>query len=381
MPQGRGAKILSAGVEEVMQKPSSRDSAYIPVLNRGLRIFFSEFVRVSLVHPVQALFYLRTVFHQLRAARRRARQAGQGLHVPPIAIFSITHRCNLHCKGCYEQAIRLESREELSTDRMRQIIEEADSLGVSFFVIAGGEPLTRPEILDIAREFPHIIFLVITNGLLLDEARIAQLKTQRNTVPVLSLEGTRAQTDERRGRGVHESLERKMAELKKAGIFFSLSFTVTRGNFATVTDRAFVRGAVEAGCRLFFFMEYTPIREGTEEWVITEEQRRDMRALVTELRRGFPAVFIAVPWDEEQTGGCLAAGRGFVHISATGDLEPCPFAPYSDTNLRQLSLEEGLRSPFLEAMRTRHEQFQETEGGCSLWKRREQVRALLEQTA
>jgi hypothetical protein len=65
-------------------------------LNQGLRIFFSEFVRVSVQRrPSQALFFARTVLWQGRAARRRAREARAGLHVPPIAIFSITNGCNL----------------------------------------------------------------------------------------------------------------------------------------------------------------------------------------------------------------------------------------------------------------------------------------------
>jgi MoaA/NifB/PqqE/SkfB family radical SAM enzyme len=347
------------------------------VLNRGIRIFFSEFVRVSLRHPAQALFYSRTVLRQLAAARRRKELARQGLHVPPIAIFSITDRCNLRCKGCYAQAIRREGPEELADARLRGIVAEAAGLGVSFFVIAGGEPLTRPAILDITRDHPQVVFLLITNGLLLDQELIRRLAGQPNTVPVLSLEGTRAQTDERRGRGVHEVLERRMRELKAAGVFFSISFTVTRENFPVLTDPGFIRRAVAQGCRLFFFMEYTPIREGTDEWVITGEQRESMRGLVAGFRRRFPAVFVAVPWDEEQTGGCLASGRGFVHINAGGDLEPCPFAPYSDTNLKRLSLREGLRSPFLAAMRERHDGFAETEGGCALWKRRDEVRALL----
>ena len=62
-------------------------------LNQGLRIFFSEFVRVSLRHPSQALFFARTVIWQGKAARLRARQAADGLTVPPIAIFSITNGC------------------------------------------------------------------------------------------------------------------------------------------------------------------------------------------------------------------------------------------------------------------------------------------------
>jgi len=63
-------------------------------LNLGLRLFFSEFVRVSLRRPGQALFFARTVLWQGKAARRRARLAREGLTVPPIVIFSITNGCS-----------------------------------------------------------------------------------------------------------------------------------------------------------------------------------------------------------------------------------------------------------------------------------------------
>jgi MoaA/NifB/PqqE/SkfB family radical SAM enzyme len=347
-------------------------------LNQGLRIFFSEFVRVSLRHPSQAAFFARTVLWQSRAARRRAAEASMGLTVPPIAIFSITNKCNLRCKGCYAQAIRGEGTPDgLSTGKLRSIVAEADELGISFFVIAGGEPLTRPEIIDIARDYPHIVFLLITNGMLLDAAMIEKLKEQRNTVPVLSIEGNQAETDERRGIGVHQRLREKMDELQRAGIFFSLAFTVTRGNFPVVTDPDFLQGAVDAGCRLFIHMEYTPIREGTDDWVITDAQRAEMKGLVAGFRKHFPAVFIAVPWDEEEQGGCLASARGFVHISAAGDLEPCPFAPYSDASLLRVSLREALASRFLRVMRENHALFAETADGCALWKNREAVEKLL----
>jgi hypothetical protein len=66
---------------------------YIKVFNRGLR-FFSEFVRVSLRRPSQALFFTRTVLWQGRAAPSRPERGRGGLTVPPIAIFSITNRCS-----------------------------------------------------------------------------------------------------------------------------------------------------------------------------------------------------------------------------------------------------------------------------------------------
>jgi MoaA/NifB/PqqE/SkfB family radical SAM enzyme len=336
---------------------------------------------VSLKRPSQALFFARTVLWQGRAARLRARNAAEGLTVPPIAIFSITNGCNLRCKGCYAQAIRGDAPDELSPEKLRSIVAEADELGISFFVIAGGEPLTRPEIVDIARDYPHIVFLLVTNGMLLDQGLIDRLKGQPNTVPVLSIEGTQAETDERRGRGVHERLRQKMKELKAAGVFFSLSFTMTRSNFDTVTDPAFLAEAVAEGCRLFIHLEYTPIREGTDDWVITNAQREAMKNLVAGFRKRFRAVFIAVPWDEEEQGGCLASGRGFVHISANGDLEPCPFAPYSDANLLRVPLREALASKFLKVMREQHSMFAETSGGCALWKNRDAVEALLREEA
>jgi len=347
-------------------------------LNQGLLLFFSEFVRVSLRRPAQAAFFARTVLWQRRAARRRAGLARrEDLHVPPIVIFSITNKCNLRCKGCYAQAIRDDAPVELASDALRSVVSQAEDLGVSFFVIAGGEPLVRPEIVDITRDFRRVIFLLVTNGLLLDDNLISRLTRQPNTVPVLSIEGNEAETDGRRGQGVHERLRNRMQKLKAARIFFSLSLTVTRGNFSTVTAPGFIESAIEEGCRLFLFLEYTPIRDGTEEWVITDSQRDEMKGLVASFRSRFKAVFIAVPWDEEEQGGCLASGRGFVHINASGDLEPCPFAPYSDANLRLVPLKEALKSRFLAVMRQNHALFAETSTGCALWNNRDKVRVFL----
>jgi MoaA/NifB/PqqE/SkfB family radical SAM enzyme len=89
------------------------------------------------------------------------------------------------------------------------------------------------------------------------------------------------------------------------------------------------------------------------------------------------ALFISFPGDEEDVGGCLAAGRGFLHISARGDVEPCPFTPWSDTSLKVTSLRKALDSPLLTAIREHHEEFQETTGGCALWNRRDWVQSLL----
>jgi MoaA/NifB/PqqE/SkfB family radical SAM enzyme len=92
-------------------------------------------------------------------------------------------------------------------------------------------------------------------------------------------------------------------------------------------------------------------------------------------RDNYKAVFVALPRDEEEIGGCLSAGRGFVHISAEGNVEPCPFVPYSDTNIKNCSLKEALQSKMLRTIRDNHEELEETHG-CALWERREWVQHL-----
>jgi MoaA/NifB/PqqE/SkfB family radical SAM enzyme len=346
-------------------------------VDRSLGVFFGDALRVSLRHPKQAWFFGRTIWWQWRAAWRRAGWRKGGLMVPPIILWSVTDRCNLHCKGCYHQELHRSGKAELSADQMARVLGEARELGISFMGLAGGEPLMRREVGPLLQANRDIIFLVFTNGLLLDEEWRRNIKQWRNVVPVISLEGYAADTDGRRGVGVYENLHRTVAQLREAGIFFGVSLTVSRGNCDLLTDERFISDMVRQSCKLFFFVEYSPVSRGTEDWVITPEQRIALVSRVHGFRHKHPSLFIAVPGDEEEFGGCLAAGRGFIHLSAQGDVEPCPFVPYSDSNLKEKSLKEALRSPFLAAVRQNEAARQEGPGGCSLWDKKEWLQSLL----
>jgi MoaA/NifB/PqqE/SkfB family radical SAM enzyme len=364
--------------EKIMNTTSITRYKKANPLDNSLKVFFSNACRITLRHPSQAYFFLRTVLWQRKAARTRTEYNGHGVMVPPIIIYSITDRCNLHCKGCYAQALHTSLRPELSPAKMRDTIRQARELGVSFMVLAGGEPMVRHEILDYIQEFPDVIFFVFTNGTLIDEALASRIQKIHNIVPIISLEGRLEDTDGRRGEGVYRRLTGAMQRLKNKGIFFGTSITLTRSNFSTVTDKNFIEGLNHTGCRMFFFVEYSPVDESTEDWVISEAQRDDLSRTMKAARSHYAALFISVPGDEKEFGGCLSAGRGFVHINAQGDVEPCPFAPYSDTNVRDLSLKEALQSEFLAEVRSNSGRFEENAGGCALWKQREQLEVLLE---
>jgi len=177
------------------------DGSFSTLLDNSLKIFFKDALRISLRNPIQAFSFLKTVLNQKRAARVRAEWKERGIHVPPIVIFSITNRCNLHCKGCYSWALQRSSDEEMSDEKLFDVLGEAKELGISFFVVAGGEPFLRPEFIEMTNSFPQIIFLIFTNGLLIGPEMVRKLKKQKNVVPVVSLEGYEEDTDRRRGEG------------------------------------------------------------------------------------------------------------------------------------------------------------------------------------
>jgi len=357
----------------------TEDATYIKPLNAALKTYLKDAVRITIKNPSQALFFARMLRSQKKATRTRQAWERQGLHVPPFLIASVTNRCNLRCKGCYAQA-HAQTRSpgaEMSEDKLRSVFDEARELGISAILLAGGEPFVRQDLMAVTRDFPELMFPVITNGTLLDDKLIRQLKQQRNVWPVLSIEGHERDTNRRRGDAIYQRVLRAMSLLRENDVFFGCSLTVTRSNIHTITDRGFIQSLIDEGCRLFFFVEYVSIDEDTKDWVLTDEQRAGLLVTTEDFRSTLPGLFIAFPGDEEQFGGCLAAGRGFMHISPEGNLEPCPFSPYSDTSLKDVSLKEGLQSPLLEAIRQNHEQLSETAGGCALWTEREWVHSLL----
>ena len=190
------------------------------IVTDSVGIFLKDALRTAIAHPSQAAFFVRTLRWQQKAAKIRHSLESQGVHVPPIIVFSVTHQCNLHCDGCYHHALRHTPQTEISDGRLRKAIVEAKELGVSFVVFAGGEPLMKSSILDITRECPEIMFLVFTNGLLLSDAVIARMAEKRNVVPLISLEGYQNGTDARRGKGVYALVQKSVAKLKEKGIFW-----------------------------------------------------------------------------------------------------------------------------------------------------------------
>lgn len=222
-----------------------------------------------------------------------------------------------------------------------------------------------------------MVGLVFTNGTLFGERHREWFAEHRHIIPVFSIDGTKAQTDARRGSGVYAKVSKAMHILYSDKIPFGISVTVTNQNIDSVLRNEFIEEYLRQGCRLFLFVEYVPIEPETEPTVLSKTDKVRLNDFAITCAKEYPALFIPFPGDEDQYGGCLAAGRGFVHVSADGNVEPCPFAPFSDANLKHASLKEALASDFLSRVRDNHHLLKEGEGGCALWHNREWLTELL----
>jgi MoaA/NifB/PqqE/SkfB family radical SAM enzyme len=335
-------------------------------------------LRIALRSPGFLSFSIRTITNQNRAIRRRKELSAQGVEVPPLLIASLTHKCNLNCAGCYAVALDRPRTPEMTAEQFRQALSEARHLGISNVLFAGGEPFMRPDIVKTAENYPEMLFPVFTNGLMIKGEWIERLKKARNIVPVLSIEGFEPETDKRRGAGVYERVIGVAKRLRGINAMFGHSITATRTNFDTVVKDEFVAGLVREGAKVVFFVEYVPIKEGSENLILTEEQRTaSSRPPCRGSGRSSRACLSSLPGEDDLFGGGLAAGRGFVQLSPDGSLEPCPFAPYSDSNAKETSLVEALKSGFLKTIRENHHKLTETSGGCALWTNRDWVKTIL----
>jgi len=316
-----------------------------------------------------------------RSAKLRRRRERQGGPVPMFLICSVTSRCNLHCAGCYARAGGLCSDaavgRQLEAGEWRAVFQQAAQLGVSFILLAGGEPLLRRDVLEAAAELPNLAFPVFTNGTLLDADYLELFDAHRNLIPVLSVEGDAAATDARRGQGIAGQLEQTMAELKQRGILYAVSVTVTSDNLRSVATLAFLDGLRQQGCGILFLVEYVPAQPGTEHLALSAEEADWLNGQVARFRNSLRDVCLfSFPGDEQFTAGCLAAGRGFFHINPYGGAEPCPFSPYSSLNVRSSSLRDVLASPFFAEARRIGGAETEHQGGCTLFRHEEEIRRL-----
>lgn len=273
-------------------------------------------------------------------------------NIPFVTLIDPTSACNKQCKGCWSAEYGHNLR--LTYDEMKSVVEQGRELGTHLYMFTGGEPLIcKKEILRLCEEFPQCAFLAYTNATLVDQQFCDDMKRVGNLALAVSIEGDEENNDFRRGEGSYQTTIEAMELLKKNGLLFGISVCYTSKNIPTVTSDEFIDKMIDAGVMFGLYFNYMPLGKGAmPELIPNPEQRKFMYSWVKRMRNGKNGksmFFMDFQDDGEYVGGCIAGGRNYFHINSAGDIEPCVFIHFSDSNIRTHTLLEALQNPLFMA--------------------------------
>ena len=283
------------------------------------------------------------------SSRQKKSKEEYGCNIPWAILMDPTSACNLHCTGCW--AAEYGDKLNMSYETLDGIINQGTELGTYMYIYSGGEPLVRKkDIIRLCEAHPDCMFLAFTNGTLIDEAFADEMLRVKNFVPAISVEGFEEATDFRRGKGPYQAVMRAMDLLHQKKLPFGASCCYTSKNVDSISSESYIDHLVLKGAKFAWFFHYMPVgNEAVTDLLPTPEQREIMYHKIREYRDSKPIFTIDFQNDGEFVGGCIAGGRNYLHINANGDIEPCAFIHYSDSNIHEKTLLEAYQSPLFMA--------------------------------
>lgn len=276
--------------------------------------------------------------------RQKENKEKYNCNVPWAILMDPTSACNLKCTGCW--AAEYGNHMNLTYEEMDSIVNQGVELGTYVYLFTGGEPLVRKkDIIRLCEAHSDCVFSTFTNGTLIDEAFAEEMLRVKNFVPAISIEGFEEATDSRRGDGTYQKIIRAMEILKAKKLPFGISCCYTSANAEVIGSEEYFDYMVELGAKFAWFFTYMPVGKGAvTDLIARPEQREMMYHKIREYRHTKPLFTVDFWNDGGYVGGCIAGGRSYCHINANGDIEPCAFIHYSDSNIREKTLLEAYRS-------------------------------------
>jgi len=284
-----------------------------------------------------------------------------GEEPPTFIVFSPTQICNLNCIGCYAASTSKTAATVPYAYVDRVVGEVHDDFGSRFVTISGGEPfMYRSEgksLLDIFEKYNDMLFLVYTNGTLINEEVAQRLAESGNATPAVSVEGFERETDQRRGADTYKRILSAFEHLRQVGVPFGISVTATSKNVdVLLTDEFYDFYFQEQGACYMWQFQLMPIGRGKDELdlMVNPKKRvqlyRKWEKLLSEKR-----YCLADFWNSGVLSrGCIAYGRsgGYFYIDWHGNVTPCAFIPYYVDNIYDLynngeTLSDALFSDFM----------------------------------
>ncbi|MBQ1613283.1 MAG: putative heme d1 biosynthesis radical SAM protein NirJ2, partial [Selenomonas sp.] len=256
-----------------------------------------------------------------------------------IVSWNTTNNCNMYCAHCYRDA-GCKAEDELSTEEAKKLLREIAKAGFKIMIFSGGEPLTRPDIVELVKYAADLgLFPVFgTNGTLITLEMAKALKEAGARGMGISLDSLDKDKHDkfRSFPGGWDGAVQGMKNCREVGLPFQIHTTVMDWNQHEL--EAMTDFAVEIGAKAhhFFFLVPTGRAATIEEESLRAEQYEDVLTRIMkkqeqvdiELKPTCAPQFLRIA---DQLGiktrfhrGCLA-GLSYCIISPRGKVQPCAY--------------------------------------------------------
>lgn len=275
-----------------------------------------------------------------------------------IVSWNTTNACNMYCAHCYRDA-GCKADEELSTDEAKTLLDQIAHAGFKIMIFSGGEPLMRPDILDLVKHAASLNLIPVfgTNGTLITKKMAKDLKSAGAKGMGISLDSMNAEKHDK-FRAYKNAWAEAVAGMKNCaavGLPFQVHTTVMDWNQSEL--EAITDFAVEIGAKAhhFFFLvptgraatiEEESLRAEEYEKVLTRIMLKQSQVEI-ELKPTCAPQFLRIA---DQLGmstrfrrGCLA-GLSYCIISPRGKVQPCAYLNIELGDVRETPFDEIWRN-------------------------------------
>ncbi|HDQ04012.1 MAG TPA: 12,18-didecarboxysiroheme deacetylase [Deltaproteobacteria bacterium] len=201
----------------------------------------------------------------------------------PVVVWNMTRRCNLKCVHCYSASADIDYPDELTTEEGKKLIDDLADFGAPVILFSGGEPLTRPDLLELAKyaTYKGLRAVISTNGTLITKDIAAKLRKINLSYVGVSLDGLEKTHDRFRGtKGAFEKAMEGIRNCHNAGIKVGIRFTVNKRNLADVPAMFDIlkKEKIERLC--FYHLVYTGRGSKLREEDLTHQETRALLDLI-----------------------------------------------------------------------------------------------------
>lgn len=306
---------------------------------------------------IDRLFDLGILVDDYGLHRIRILEAGTArADLPESLHIELTDRCPLSCFQCYKGMRK--SGSDMSFQYLRELVDEADRLGVFQLAFGGGEPLSYPRIVDAVALVGHtgMSATVTTSGAGLSAGLLRALRAAGLNHMQVSLNSLDAGVNARSRDGYDEAIA-ALDLLRQNALSFGINWTARRENIGAFAEIASY--AADLGADNVNILRYKPspgedydaaVPEDGELWRLACDIAACRLPVKIKVDSAFSQLLCYLHGERAHSIRCgCAAGTLFVAVTPFGRFKPCSHVEHVTTaGSIEAYLDSAERAAFLE---------------------------------